>query len=334
MYCPDRNQPGDTPTFCVDGRPFSYDQGLCASDCDETIFPGGGCAAGYECVERNRYADPATTRMVCMPIAPASGCAGGQDEIIPVTYPDAGALWVPAEAQCGGAFDLVVMLHGINPSHSVAPSLGGGRRLELETRALIDRGHLRPVILAEPVHFQGSSTLLYGPGFDLTTHLDLLMQQLSKRGISVASLSYTGHSGAGCDANNGLYKVLAEKSALIPAYAPSMPLMGLEDICYESAYHWEAIQSSLTASTALVNMYTIQGNPDAFEANLWPAPAPLDCSPDLYGSCLRRVDRPWCSYRTRASANIIHDNNPYFFVREVFPRVFPPGMSAEPCPPG
>ncbi len=330
-YCPDRGQSGDTLSLCIDGRPYGFDEGVCVARCDTTVLPGSGCPAGYRCVERNRYADPATVVPVCVPLAAASPCPGGSDEFIEIDYPDRGGLWIPQEAQCGGSFDLVVMLHGINPNSLPAPDLGGGRHLEVEVRSYIDAGLIKPLILAEPVHFQGTSTYLYGPDFDLTTHLDLLMPELLSRGISVASLSYVGHSGAGCDQNNGLYKVLAQWHDLIPQYAPQMLLWGLEDVCYESSYHWTMPMADLPATGAsLINMYTIQGDPSAFEANLFPAPANMGCSTALYESCIASPAEPWCSYRTQPSAGITHENNPYFFVREAFPQIFGPG-GPNPC---
>ena len=38
--CPDRHQPRDTVTACVDASPFGFDQGLCVSRCDQTVWPG------------------------------------------------------------------------------------------------------------------------------------------------------------------------------------------------------------------------------------------------------------------------------------------------------
>lgn len=331
-YCPDRFEQGDTQSLCIDGRPYGFDQGICAARCDPSVLPGTGCPEGYRCVDRNRYADPSTVIPVCVPIAPPHECPSGQDQLVEIDYPDRGGLWIPAEAQCGGWFDLVVMLHGINPSSVVAPSLGGGRHLEVLVRSFIDAGLLKPIILAEPVHFQGSSLQLYGPEFDLATHLDLMIPELSARGIQLASLSYVGHSGAGCDESNGLYKVLAQWQTLVPSYAPQMLLWGLEDVCYESSYHWTMPLADLPPmGAAMINMYTMQGDPSAFEANMFPDPQPLGCSGVLYDSCIAHATEPWCSYRTSAAAGITHDNNPYFFVREALPQVFGPA-GPHPCP--
>jgi hypothetical protein len=324
--CPDRGEPGDTVTFCVDGRPFGLEHGACVSKCDLGVLPGDGCADGYACVDRHRYGDPYTVDQVCVPDQPLP-C--GDDEMIEIDYPDKGALWIPSEARCGGTFDLVVMLHGINPSNNPTPSLNGGRRLDLITRALINGGNIKPVILAEPVHFEGSSTYLYGAGYDLTTHLDLIRAQLDARGITIGSLSYTGHSGAGCDPNNGLYKVLDELGTLVPAYAPELKLWGMEDICYEPTYHWTAPTSVLGGTnTRVINIYSVQGDPSGYEANMFADDLAYGCDATTYTHCLRSSTHPWCSART---IGVAHNNNPYFFIREVFPQVFagPHGMT--PC---
>ncbi len=322
--CPDRTMPGDTTTFCIDGRPYGLDSGACVSKCDPTVLPGTGCPAGWHCAERNRFAQPSVTERVCVPPAAPSACPMADDELVEVDYPDQGLLWIPHEARCGGAFDLVVMLHGINPQSNPTPSLGGGRHLEHELRAFIDRGLLRPVLVTEPVHFQPGSTTLYGAGWDPLTHLDRLAAPLGQRGLRIASLSYTGHSGAGCDPQNGLYEVLARYHDLIPARAPSMPLWGLEDVCYAGTYHWSAPKTVLAdTGTTIWNVFSVQGDPTDFEDNLLGAAAPsFPCNADIFGKCIHHPTRPWWCQRTATAVS--HDTNPYFFVREVLPRGFPP----------
>jgi hypothetical protein len=297
------------------------------------VLPEAGCPAGYVCLPKSRYLDPSFILDVCVPAPPSRTC-DGEDQFIPIDYPDRGGLWIPAEAQCGGAFGLVVMLHGINPSNNPTPSLNGGRHLEYEVRSLLDTGLMVPVLLAEPVQLgpdAASSTGLYdAEHFDPAHHLDLLLPELESRGITLSSLSYTGHSGAGCDSQNGLYLVLARYASLIPAFAPAMKLWGAEDICYGGSYHFTAPMTTLDGKgTAIVNMYSVQGDPTDFENGLIPDPAPLPCSDAIFTKCIRHKVKPWCSYRTRSP--IQHDDNPFFFVRELFPRVFPADTSIEPC---
>jgi hypothetical protein len=332
--CPDRTQAGDTVTACIDGRPPGFDQGLCVSRCDRAVLPPNGCAPGYRCVPRNRYRDPARVLDVCVPEVPASAC-GGVDELVGIDYPDRGKLWIPGEAQCGGAFPLVVMLHGINPGRNETPSLGGGRNLQHLVRSLIDARLVAPVILAEPVQTNAAaatSTGLYAPQhWEPATHLDRLAPELARRAITLSSISYIGHSGAGCDSRNGLYLVLARYAQLIPGYAPRMKLWGLEDVCYGGAYHHTAPVNALSGKgTAIVNVWSGQGDPTEFENGLIPQPAALPCAEVVFSRCIRHPTEPWCSYRTRAAV-VDHNTNPYFFVREAFPQVFPVDPAVQAC---
>jgi hypothetical protein len=327
--CPDRGAAGDTLTVCVDGIPHGEPHGICLSRCDPAVFPPDGCAQGYRCVDHNRYGMPSTVIGACVPDRPR---CGGSDTLIPLAYPDRGAVWIPAEAGCEPSLDLLVMLHGINPSSNPTPSLGGGRRLELLVRQLIDAGLIRPIVLAEPVHFQGSSTFLYGAGFDPAEHLTRVQAILDDHGVSVASLSYVGHSGAGCDADNGLYEVLDRVDDLVPTFAPSMRLWGLMDVCYGGAYHYQRPIAVLGGRDVVIaNMSTTGGSPsefDAFDLGLLETPTAFDCDP-IYGRCVHHPSEAWCSYRTRTGVS--HDTNPYFFFREVIPQVFAVDASIVPC---
>jgi hypothetical protein len=333
--CPDRTQPRDTETSCIDGRPFGFDQGLCASRCDPAVLPPTGCAPGYACLPKNRYLDATRVVDVCVP-APPRGPCDDVDELIDVNYPDRGKLWIPREAQCGGAFPLVVQLHGINGGMNPAPTVGGTRHVEHLVRSLVDYGVITPVLLAEPVHTgaaAASSTGLYSEEhWEPATHLDRLLPHLQERGITLSSISYAGHSGAGCDSGNGLYLVLRRHAQLVPAYAPVMKLWGLEDTCSISP---SSIRNALAGKgTVVLNMWTGQSgatNQTAFEDGLFPEPVDLPCAAVLYSKCIRHPTEPWCSYRTRSSAMVGHDDNPFFFYREALPQVFPVDPTIRAC---
>ena len=329
--CPDLAGATNTPTFCIDGRAHGFDEGLCVARCSQTLFPGTGCPQGYECLPHNRYAEPATVVSVCMPVAPRP--CDGEDELVDLFYPDRGKIWIPREARCADETPLVVMLHGINPANNTTPSLGGGRRLELLVRALIDAGVMKPVILAEPVHFEPGSSTLYGSEFSPATHLGMVEGELAGREITVSTLSYVGHSGAGCDEDNGLYKVLDGLAGLIPTYATELRLWGLEDVCYSGAYHYQKPAALAGSDTVVLNVWSVQGDPTEFENGLIPAAkrTTLGCADVLYSSCIRHTVEPWCSYRTRQAAGINHDNNPFFFFREALPQVFPVDETIEAC---
>ena len=333
--CPDRRQAGDTITACVDGRPFGFDRGLCVSRCDRAVLPPTGCAEGYVCLPKNQWLDATGVVEVCVPAAPHGPC-DGEDEVVRVDYPDRGALWIPREAQCGGSFPLLVHLHGLNRSNNPTPAVGGGRHVEYLVRSLIDYGIIRPLLLAEPVDTgtdSMSSTTLYAPDhFEPATHLERLRPHLQSRGIQLASLSYSGHSGAGCDADNGLYLVLKRLAQLVPAQAPSLALWGLEDVCYEGAYHVTAPRDALGGkNVALINVWSGQNDPTAFENGLFPSPQPMPCATAIFGKCIRHAVEPWCSYRTSAASGVGHEDNPLIFLREALPQVFAVDGSVTPC---
>ncbi|NOY90720.1 MAG: hypothetical protein GXP55_05870 [Deltaproteobacteria bacterium] len=331
--CPDRGEPTDTLSFCVDGAPYGRSRGLCFARCDRAVLPPTGCPEGYVCAPRNRFGSPRTSVDVCVPERVAMGCPGGVDELIDLPYPDRGALWVPREAACGGDFDLLVMLHGINPSSATHSSLGGGRNLQQLARALLDEGRITPLILAEPVHFQASSSRLYGAEYDPVEHLSRITSELEARGIRLSSISFSGHSGAGCNRDNGLYKVLEMQDALVPRFAPSFRLVGFADVCYGPAYHAE-IPTRTGRGLTLVNMLATMATDteaDAFEAAFLGSATAFDCDPRSWRSCRRHASERWCSYRGDLSTGIDHDTAPYWFFREVVPRVFGTDPAREAC---
>ncbi len=322
--CPARGERGDTKSFCVDGRPHGHGQGICLAQCDFGAFVTTGCQEGWTCAERNLYADPAVVGDVCVP-ARRYVCSGAEDALVRVPYPDRGAVWLPAELRCGdGPVDVVVLLHGLNGLRAAAPLLGGGLRLELLVRGLIDGGVMRPVVLAAPVHFQATSSMLYGDGFDPARHLELVEQALAPARRTIGTVSYIGHSGAGCHEQNGLYEVLARRREL--ARGAALHLWGLMDVCYEAPYHWEAPLAALDKEpTMLFNVYGEQGDPTAFEEHVFGGATTFPCDDSVYARCLSHPAHPWYSARARPQAGATHANNPYFFLREAFPRAFPPG---------
>ena len=75
----------------------------------------------------------------------------------------------------------------------------------------------------------------------------------------------------GRQASNAETAVLARYGDLIPAKAPSLRMWGAEDICYGGAYNWKAPSTTLaTTGTAIINIFSVQGDPTSFEQNLIP----------------------------------------------------------------
>ena len=66
--CPEAYQHLSTGTFCAAVEPFGGEDGACLSVCDEDAYPyNEGCRDGLECVEADRFGEPAGTRFVCAP---------------------------------------------------------------------------------------------------------------------------------------------------------------------------------------------------------------------------------------------------------------------------
>ena len=66
--CPDPAGEGSTAAECVDGTDFSpLDGGVCLQACDQSLYPGTGCRAGYECIERKHLKDQQRMVSVCLP---------------------------------------------------------------------------------------------------------------------------------------------------------------------------------------------------------------------------------------------------------------------------
>lgn len=164
-------------------------------------------------------------------------------------------------------------------------------------RQLIDADLVRPLVLAEPVHFEPGSTTLYSSEFDPAEHLDRVRDVLDDYGVTFRTLSYAGHSGAGCNSQNGMYEVLTRFDDLVGPFAPSMRLWGLMDICYSGAFTWQRPASALAGRGVVVaNMFTTGGsvgNVNALEAGLLGGSAPaLACDESLYGSSVRSASEP------------------------------------------
>lgn len=63
--CPDRTQPLDPVTFCIDDGNGDAN-GMCVSRCDDTLSPTG-CRAGYVCLPEKRMSQASVVRNVCVP---------------------------------------------------------------------------------------------------------------------------------------------------------------------------------------------------------------------------------------------------------------------------
>lgn len=326
LTCPDSVGAEFSATFCSDGSWAGRPEGMCVSRCSGAVYGDSECPVGFECADDNRYGMSARVERVCVPV-PSRGECEETDVLLDLSYPDDGALWIPAEALCSGEVDVLVMLHGINPARHTTPSIGGdGRRLELLVRRLIDHHQSIPLALAEPVHLEAASSTLYGTEFDPTRYVQMVRDALSVYGVEVNSLSVVGHSGAGCDPDNGLYKLARRWREIVPSLVPELRLVGFEDICYADAYHYRDLDLAFLGSDVkLVNMWTSMAGIATFEEGFLSDEEAFVCNDTVFSSCLQTPDDLRYSYRTASSAGVTHDTNPYFFLREVLPRFFARG---------
>jgi hypothetical protein len=248
-----------------------------------------------------------------------------KDEFVPLKHGDGGGVWLPKEVACGGRASVILMLHGNNTDRTRNVSLGGGRSLEDTARELIDEGRVRPVILAEPVHFKACGNGLYGDAYDFAGYRVKLEKLLGARRIRVQSYSVTGHSGAGCC--GGVHRA-AE------AFAP-VKLLGLIDTCYGSLLYAQSVHDGLDGRGVIV-FNAARGEPGypyyrRFEQDLLgPHPVAIPCNSEIYRRCLKSSRRPYYSFATARADGPYHSEVPTDYYRTMLVRFF--GTSRPPAP--
>jgi hypothetical protein len=264
-------------------------------------------------------------------------CRRDRDEIVPLKYPDAGQVWIPREVGCGGRAEVVILLHGNQGNPSAAPSVGGGRHLERLARQLLSSGNIRPVILAEPVHYSscGGGKDLFGGSTSFVEYRKRLFRLLGARKIRPASMAVIGHSGAGCCPNSGVFKA-AEQLGRLKVLATS-------DTCYHSQIYAKRLHEVLKPGTVYMNVS--RGEPaydryKTFETEMLgkkPVPFRL-CRKELYRRCVKHPGRPWFSYTTKRTDVGYHDAIPFLVLRNALLRHYGPAkkpkvQAAEDHPP-
>jgi hypothetical protein len=241
------------------------------------------------------------------------------DEFIPITHGDGGGVWIPREVACGGRAPVIIALHGNNGDRVAHVSIGGGRELDELARQLITARTIRPVILAEPVHFRACGTGLYNDAYDFRSYRAKLEQVLAARHIRVQSFSVTGHSGAGCC--GGVYRA-AE------AFAP-IRLLGLIDTCYGSTDYARAVHEHCDARGTIV-FNASRGEPGyphyrRFEHDLLGSrPLAVHCDSGVYRRCLKSPHEPFFSFTTTRTEGGYHAEIPTDYYRTMLVRFFGP----------
>jgi murein DD-endopeptidase MepM/ murein hydrolase activator NlpD len=158
-------------------------------------------------------------------------------------------VWAHPAVAGAGKVPLLVFLHGIAATqdmdcnfpqlqndlrkHSFACHLG---RL---AKSLVDGGKVRPLAIAAPTaHDNKSSTRLWRV-FDLAKFVQRVVEEAKAAGVEIDldEVMVAGHSGAGCDASNGLYKVAKEHARFQAPDGSSRELrvLGFADTCARNA---------------------------------------------------------------------------------------------------
>jgi hypothetical protein len=118
-----------------------------------------------------------------------------------------GAALVPDGVDQEQPLPLVVFLHGTNPTSE--PHLwlgGGGKDLRPLVRRLIEKGTVKPFVLAAPSHTRNAGLArTVWQGFDLNAFVDDVARATDgKVAIDRTRVVLAGHSGAGCNPSGGL----------------------------------------------------------------------------------------------------------------------------------
>jgi hypothetical protein len=223
---------------------------------------------------------------------------------VPLSYLQGGAVWIPAEARCGGKFPVIVLLHGNNTDKETVKSIGGGRRLDRWARRYLNGALIEPVVLAEPIHFGACASderrnglpYLFTGAFDFKEYRRRLEAALAKHGVKAKTWSFIGHSGAACCLTMGMF-------ALKEAW-PEIKVWGSADGCYRDTLQAAAIEQQFGQSRTKV-FNACRGFPAyqgyrAYERTLLSKDAQtVKCDSTYYKQCRRHPTRPWYSFTTQ-----------------------------------
>ncbi len=195
--------------------------------------------------------------------ASASGACTASDKLLSsstdptLAFMDGLKIFIPSEASCGGTYSVIVQLGGINQIPSNLFIGSGGRGMEQTLKQDIASGG-QPVIIVEPVDVKAHSNELWAARFDYATLMNLVRNKLQENRISIQDVSVLAHSGAGCDLNNGVYKIIKTEK--------NLHVVGLEDTCYGKAYA-DTLTRDLPASTVLISVNNGNNDPAVWKTS-------------------------------------------------------------------
>jgi hypothetical protein len=243
--------------------------------------------------------------------SPRRRCRRRGDKLVGLKYLHGGAVWIPAEARCGGRFPVVVLLHGNNTRRERIKSLGGGRNLEKWARRYLNGKLIRPLILAEPIHFgacapperRAGLPYLFTGRFRFDKYRKLLEAKLRRYGIRASSWSFIGHSGAACCLTMGMFA--------IQKVWPKIRVWASADGCYNGQLQAATVMQQFDGkATKVINAcrgYPAYRGYKKYERTLLTRKAqPVRCDKRYYKTCRRHPVKRWFSYVTQFSSPADH----------------------------
>jgi hypothetical protein len=172
----------------------------------------------------------------------------------PDWFPEGGvSIMIPKEGNCAGKLPLIMYFHGCHSGLPPKPTDPAGVINTMKT--LVSEKKSDPVILVIPTQSRGDGwqdsadgacgPALWGSSFDIKKVIDEVTAGLPQ-GITVSSVSFAGHNGAGCNLQGGLH----EAAQLYPnAYA-----FGIFDTCAAGKYG-EDFKKKIRSDTKMIFTY-------------------------------------------------------------------------------
>jgi hypothetical protein len=200
-------------------------------------------------------------------------CTVGQEFTRDFTYTsesgffpkDGGRVWVPSEASCAGSYPLIVFLHGCMTKTAAKSHTYFGDNSAYDiipiAKSLVNSGKVTPFIMAAPSQTLGTATFnnvenspcgesLWGNYFNPSEFVNLVKSNLPA-GVSISSVSFVGHSGAGCHTSSGIHRALKDVSGIFA--------IGQFDTCAGSVYG-NSLNSRLGSETRFMAVYSTMGS--------------------------------------------------------------------------
>jgi hypothetical protein len=271
----------------------------------------------------------------------APTCSGGEDYTVDFNYnvesglfPDSGGrLWVPSQATCAGSYPLVVFLHGCMRGTHAALHKDFGDTSSTDilplAKRLVQAGLSMPVIFAAPSQTRGTANYegvpgspcgesLWGPEFDPSRFVDLVMTRLPE-GVRISSVSFIGHSEAGCSVNIGTQKALSDMTGLFA--------VGNFDSCAERVLG-SSLRDRLGTTTKFLAVHSAMGVNRAEQDAAMNISTRMECplsgiDGGQLGSCLKNETRGYFSFTMRDVSAGAHGKALLVGVEQFLEQFFP-----------